>query len=108
MNYRPTLPEPGPKGIDGALGRTNVARQKFEQFGLQEDLAVPANRDGESAWRVCPCIIGVCWGWQNPDQGVMKAPVCLENIPGKPPSCVYDCVELLKYSEEYSKPPNKH
>ncbi len=48
--------------------------------------------------------IGVCWGWQNPEQGVKKAPVCLENIPGKPPSCVYTC-EDLKYSEEYGKPP---
>lgn len=56
-------------------------------------------------YKTCPDMnIGYCWGWMNPERGVKVQPVCLENIPGKPPTCVTTCEEL-KYSEEFGKPP---
>lgn len=56
-------------------------------------------------YKTCPDMnIGICWGWANPEQGVKVAPVCLENIPGQPPTCVSTCAEL-KYSDKYKNPP---
>lgn len=57
-------------------------------------------------YKTCPDMnIGLCWGWDNPEQfGIKIQPVCLENIPGKPPTCVTTC-EDLKYSAEFGKPP---
>lgn len=57
-------------------------------------------------YKTCPDMnIGLCWGWNNPEQfGIKIQPVCLENIPGKPPTCVTTC-EDLKYSAEFGKPP---
>lgn len=57
-------------------------------------------------YKTCPYMnIGLCWGWNNPEQfGIKIQPVCLENIPGKPPTCVTTC-EDLKYSAEFGKPP---